>query len=129
MPFVSPRGAIREPSACTRRGELFILSLRPWLASGLLDEVRGGAVGADDRRSVLECWSAARVALVGMRELTGALASDGTEAPGPLDLREEGRLDDGGVEALCWALWISRLGEDCGCENWRLEGEGNAVGW
>lgn len=68
-----------------------------------------------------------------MRELTGALESDGTEAPGPLDLREGGRLDDGGVEALCWALWISRLGEDCGCVNWRLEGEGreddNAVGW
>jgi hypothetical protein len=113
---------------------LFIFSLRPWLASGLLDEVRGGAAGADDRRSVLEFWSAARVALVGMREFTGALESDETEAPWPLDLREGGRLDDGGVEALCWALWISRLGGDCGCVYWRLEGDGreeddNAVGW
>lgn len=96
-----------------------------------MDEVRGGATGAVDRRSALECWSAARVALVGMREFTGALVSDATAAPGPLDLREGGRLDDGGVDAL-WALWISRLGEECVCVYWRLEvgrEEVNAVGW
>lgn len=67
-----------------------------------------------------------------MREFTGALVSDATEAPWPLDLREGGRLDDGGVDDALWALWISRLGEECDCVYWRM-GDGreddNAVGW